>query len=120
MFVSGHHAELDFSSGKMVIHDLSSTNNTYVNGKSVQQQTLHAGDIIYILGLQIIITGHGFFLNNPDGKVRINSTDLQEYHVQAMAGRSDEDEFEDIPIDYYYRAPRFKHDVDELEVKMDS
>lgn len=120
-FVSGHHAELIFSSDGMIIRDLNSTNKTYVNGRSVEQYTLHAGDVIYILGLRIIITGHGFFLNDPDGKVTVNSQELHEYHAQHMTIMPDneEDEFEDVPIDYYYRAPRFKHDVDEFQLKVD-
>lgn len=119
-FVSGYHAELHYSKNGITIRDLNSTNNTYVNGRAVQQQELKVGDVIYILGMQIIITGHGIFINNPDGNVIVNSYDLREFHAPAIIQRSeDEEEFEDVPTEYYYRAPRFKHDVDTFELKID-
>lgn len=123
-FVSGSHAELSISPGGMTIRDLGSTNNTYVNGKSVQQQQLSVGDVIYILGLQIIVTNRGIFLNNPDENIKVQSKELREYHAPAFQGSSadsdENDDFEDVQSDYYYRAPRFKHDVDEFELKIDA
>ncbi|MDR0272801.1 MAG: type VII secretion protein EssC, partial [Clostridiales bacterium] len=71
-----------------------------------------------------IVTGNYVFLNNPDGKVRIRSSDLREYHTTppevASYDIDSDDEFEDIPDDYYYRAPRFKNDVDTFEFKLDA
>ena len=123
-YVSGSHAELMISANEIVIQDLGSTNGTYVNGKSVQRQRLNAGDVVYIMGLQIIVTGRNIFLNNPDGKVEVQSQELGKYHAPSFQASSNDDEeadeFEDIPTEYYYRAPRFKHDVDEFEIKVDA
>ena len=123
-FVSGSHATLSISTGGMTIRDLGSTNNTYVNGESVQQQPLSVGDVIYILGLQIIVTNSGIFLNNPDGNVKVQSKELREYHTPALkdssADSDENDEFEDVQPEYYYRAPRFKHDADEFELRIDA
>lgn len=119
-FVSGHHAELYYSKNGIKICDLNSTNNTYVNGCAVQEKKLKVGDVIYILGMQIIITGHGIFINNPDGNVIVNSCDIREYHAPtAPLCSEDEDEFEEVPTEYYYIAPRFKYDVDTYELKID-
>lgn len=122
-YVSGSHAELTISTDETVIQDLGSTNGTYVNGKSVQRQSLKAGDVIYIMGLQIIVAGKNIYLNNPDGKVQVQSHQLEEYHAPSFqafsANDEDMDEFEDVPTEYYYRAPRFKHDVEEFELKVD-
>jgi len=41
--VSGRHAELRSANGRHVLHDLGSTNGTFVNGELVQQQLLEAG-----------------------------------------------------------------------------
>ncbi len=117
-FVSGSHAIISFSANGISIKDDNSTNNTYVNGKAVKEQQLLIGDVVYIMGLQIIITNRGLFLNNPDGKVKIQTPDLQEFHAPAFQDKGD-DEFEEIPTEYYYRAPRFKHDVDEYVLKVD-
>lgn len=118
-FVSGNHAEITFSPNGIFIKDNESTNHTYVNGKVIKEQRLLIGDVVYIMGLQIIITKRGLFLNNPDGNVKIQTTCLQEFHTTAYQDK-DEDEFEEIPTEYYYRALRFKHDVDEYELKVDA
>lgn len=118
-FVSSSHAVISFSTNGIFIKDNNSTNNTYVNGKAVKEQQLLIGDVVYIMGLQIVITNRGLFLNNPDGKVTIKTPDLQEFHAPVFQDKG-EDEFEEIPTDYYYRAPRFKHDVDEYELKVDA
>ena len=123
-FVSGNHAELLFSQNTVTIRDLGSVNNTYVNSKTIRQEALATGDVVYILGMQIVITNRFLFLNNPDGNVRVQSNDLREYHIPQIktpvAGLDADDDYEDIPDDYYYRAPRFKHDVDTFELKLDA
>jgi S-DNA-T family DNA segregation ATPase FtsK/SpoIIIE len=123
-FVSGNHAELSISPSSITLRDLGSVNNTYVNGKSVKQATLNIGDVIYIMGLQIVATTQHIFLNNPDGNVKVQSDDLREYHTPApMPASADteiDSDYEDISDDYYFRAPRFKHNVNALELKLDA
>jgi S-DNA-T family DNA segregation ATPase FtsK/SpoIIIE len=123
-FVSGNHAELSISQDSITIRDLGSVNNTYVNGQAVKQTQLNVGDVIYVMGLQIVVTGRYIFLNNPDGKVKVRSDELREYTApvesKATTNNADaDDDYEDVPDDYYYRAPRFKHDVDIFELKVD-
>lgn len=123
-YVSGSHAELTISANEAFIQDQGSKNGTYVNGRSVQRQRLKAGDVVYIMGLQIIVVGKRIFLNNPDGKVVVQSRELTEYHAPSMQNFFTDDEeaeeWEDVPTEYYYRAPRFKHEVKELELKVDA
>jgi len=123
-FTSNEHAELTISKQSINLRDLGSTNGTYVNGKSVNQAQLNIGDVIYIMGLQIIVTNNFLFINNPDGNVQVNSGDLRKYSNQLkenfdFSNFDDFDDYEDIQDDYYYRAPRFKNDVDILEFKLD-
>ena len=44
--VSGEHAVFVLSGDDVLLHDLGSTNGTYVNGKPVKQQTLRNGDLV--------------------------------------------------------------------------
>ena len=44
--VSRHHAEIINSSGSCTLHDLGSTNGTYVNGASITEHALREGDRI--------------------------------------------------------------------------
>jgi len=46
--VSGEHAVLTISGGKVSIEDLRSTNGTYVNGRAIQKQGLLNGDLLDI------------------------------------------------------------------------
>ena len=46
--VSGEHAVLTLSGGKVTIEDLRSTNGTYVNGRAIQKQVLLNGDLLDI------------------------------------------------------------------------
>jgi S-DNA-T family DNA segregation ATPase FtsK/SpoIIIE len=126
-FVSGNHAVLTIAPSGMTVRDLGSTNNTYVNGKAIriQQQQLSIGDVIYILGLQIVVTNRFIFLNNPDGNVRVQSRKLRIYHIPAIKTAAtdadvDDDDYEDVQDDYYYRAPRFKYDVETFDLKIDA
>jgi S-DNA-T family DNA segregation ATPase FtsK/SpoIIIE len=117
-FVSNAHAEIEVLENGIMIRDLDSTNNTYVNGKAISDKLLSVGDLIYILGLQIII-GNGFlFLNNPDGKVTVKSENLSLLEIPAF-NKTDDEDYKDEPADYYFRAPRFKYDVKTFELKVD-
>ncbi|MCM1059922.1 MAG: type VII secretion protein EssC [Eubacterium sp.] len=119
-FVSDSHAELSFSTSGIFVKDLGSTNNTYVNEKSVKEARLFNGDVIYIMGLRIIITNKCLFLNNPDGNVRVQANGLKEFHAPIYHTNLKEDEeFEDVPEQYYYRAPRFKKDIETFNLKVD-
>lgn len=46
--VSGEHAVLTITGGKVSIEDLRSTNGTYVNGRAIQKQYLLNGDLLDI------------------------------------------------------------------------
>lgn len=119
-FVSNSHAVISFSENGIFLKDTNSTNGTYVKGRAVKEQRLSIGDVIYILGLQIIVTDHGLFLNNPDGNVTVQSEDLEKFHAPVLQSRDDDDEFEEIPTEYYFRAPRLKQDIGEYVLKIDT
>ncbi|MFI3312696.1 MAG: FHA domain-containing protein, partial [Eubacteriales bacterium] len=123
-YVGSAHAELVFSQQGIVLQDLSSLNHTYVNGKACQSALLQNGDMIYMMGLQIVVTSKSLFVNNPDGKVQIQG--LLQCPLEAVEDRplapnlEEEDEFENIEPDFYYRPPRFKYDVEPYELKIDA
>jgi pSer/pThr/pTyr-binding forkhead associated (FHA) protein len=47
-WVSRRHCELDVIDGELVIRDLGAKHGTYVNGRAVAEQQLHAGDEICV------------------------------------------------------------------------
>jgi uncharacterized protein len=52
---SSRHAELLWSDGQLTLHDLNSTNGTFLRGERVQQRVLMAGDVFTIGGVAITI-----------------------------------------------------------------
>jgi S-DNA-T family DNA segregation ATPase FtsK/SpoIIIE len=118
-FVSNTHAEIEITQNGVLIRDMESTNNTYVNGKAISEKILTVGDLVYVLGLQIIFSKGLLFINNPDGKVTVKSEFLSPLEIPPYEQKDYEDN-EDEPTDYYFRAPRFKRDVKTFEIKVDT
>lgn len=116
-YVSGKHAKLIFDGTYWTIQSLGRTNGTYVNGLKVESQNLEAGDLIYIMGLKILI-GHNYFaINNPDGLVKLNTTSLMEYVPQEMKRIIDLAELPEK--NYFYRSPRFHREIEPAEIVID-
>lgn len=118
-FTSGNHAELVFSNGSAHIKDFGSTNNTYVNDRAVNEAPLAIGDVVYIMGLKIIVTPTKIFINNPDGNVRVNTDALTGFHAPSFQAEQSDDESEEPGTEYFYRAPRFTNEINAREIKID-
>lgn len=117
-FVSSSHAQLIYSGGHFVIQDNANSNGTYVNQNRINGQAeLHPGDIVFILGFKFIIGNNFISMNNPDGKVRINTDAL------ILFKQNDYVDDETIALDeqtFYYRSPRFVRDIPNLDIQVDS
>lgn len=116
-FVSGKHARLSFDGKNWSILDLGSTNGTYVNGLRVDSRNLTAGDLIYIMGLKIIVGYNFLAVNNPDGLLKINAQSLVEYRPQNI--EENEKDFELPQKKYFFRSPRFHREIERAEIKID-
>lgn len=120
--VSSKHACLRRKGDFWEIQDENSTNGIYVNDVRVDKNgscTLKPGDFIFIMGLKIII-GKGFIaLNNPDHSVKLNSNYFLPYTKEQLLAR-DEDTYESPEVEFFYRSPRFKRDVETKVIKVDA
>lgn len=76
--VSRYHASIHWNGSSWFVKDLDSTNGVYVNGKRVKQKMLQLGDIIFIMGLTIIVGTNYFSLNNANGRVTINTPHIRQ------------------------------------------
>lgn len=119
-YVSSRHAVLHFREQVWSIADLGSTNGTFVNNRAVNgERKLNPGDVIYIMGMKLIV-GDGFIAcNNPDGQVAIHNRYLTPLQLQPPQSSDEEDE-EEIKTTYFYRSPRFKRDIETAKFKIDS
>ena len=121
-YVGKHHASLHLFGPKMSVTDNDSLNRTFVNGQAIRHSELRIGDVIHVMGMQIIVTKRFLYINNPDEKVTVQSRYLREYHAPSYTLPQPErnEEEPDAFDDFYYRAPRFKHDIEPFVLKLDA
>ena len=115
--VSSNHAQLSCKNGQWIIKDKNSTNGTFVNGERVDTKDLKVGDVVYIMGLKIVIGKNVIAINNPDGKVRL-SNKFKKFTKQEVLP-DDQEDYELASTDYFYRSPRFKRDVEKAHFRID-
>lgn len=117
-YVSSEHARLSYVDGQWSIQDLGSTNGTYVNGKRVSSKALNYGDVIYIMGLKIVVGKQFVSMNNPDQLVQIVDSAITDYHPQRVNHFNSETE---LPaVSYFYRSPRFKQGIQPVKIQVDA
>ncbi|MBP3238605.1 MAG: type VII secretion protein EssC [Lachnospiraceae bacterium] len=117
-FVSGNTALLKFSDGEWSISVISDKNGIYVNNFRINDKTkLFPGDVIYIIGVKIIIGSNFIALNNPDRILSLNSSDIKAY---VKKDYMDDEEYVETENDNFYRSPRLKREITELHLQVDS
>lgn len=83
--VSAVHGRLSRNGDTWMLYDENSTNGIYVNHIRIKNSIkLKPGDVIYIMGLRLII-GKGFLaVNNPDGCVELDKNRIFPYCSSTM------------------------------------
>ena len=120
-FISGNHAKLALHNLQWYIYDENSTNGTFVNDIRIKEKKLNVGDVVFLMGFRLIIGSCFFAINNPDGSVVLVTNRLRPFPNQEVKS-PDNDEVEDggkSPVDYFYRSPRFKRDIEKAVFKID-
>ena len=126
-FVSSVHAKLAYHNKYWLIKDNNSTNGIFVNGKKEKAKDLDFGDVIYIMGLKIIVCYDFLMINNPDNLVTIKDNIFEnatlETIYEQLENKEDDDEEEieedEIKKEYFYRSPRFKRDIEKVRFEID-
>lgn len=81
--VSWDHARLHWDRDGWQIIDSGSTNGTYVNGQRVTSRHLENGDVIYIMGLYLLM-GPGFVaVNNGAGRVQFHTPKIRRIEAET-------------------------------------
>lgn len=117
-YVSGHHAILNYVNGSWTISDLNSTNGIFVNDARTTVRTLEPGDTIFIIGFKIIVGGSFIAFNNPSNTVSFDTNSIHPLIMQEV-DESVKDREVELHPEYFYRAPRFKREIEQLKFKVD-
>ena len=117
-YVSSLHAQITFSNGKWTVIDNRSNNGVYVNEKRIWNTTqLEYGDVIYILGVKLVVGNAFIAINNPDNTVSIQSNALTELSIKHTGEYEAPEETAEA---FYYRSPQFRKEALSLELRIDA
>ena len=124
--VDNKHARLFYDNG-WKLENFDKRYGTYVNDYVVRDKVknLKSGDIIYIMGLKIILVGDSIFVNNPKDKMKyLMKALIPREDKQEVKNSKDEDE-NTIPDlytdkDYFSRAPRIVNQIEKEKVIIDN
>ena len=104
------------------IEVLTDTYLVYLNNKSVKKERLFNGDVVFILGLRIVVLGNYMIINNPFNSVSINSNKLKGIRLGSVTSKNEINEELEIydEEDYFFRTPRFKKNIVNSKFQIDS
>ena len=122
--VSKQHARLIYNNNSWVVQDLNSKYGTYVNNVAITTRPLQYGDIIFIMGLRIIVMQQSIIINSIGDYIKFDNNvfevDNPIIQNQVEVDNPDEEGIEFYKEDdYFYRAPRFKTKIEEANITID-
>ncbi len=129
VLVSDVHAKIFRINGRWAIENYDKKIGTFVDGIKVEEKEklLQNGDVIYIVGLKIIILENSIFINNPLNEVSYNTETFQKIIQKQYFDKKDyknDDSYEEVELysdgDYFSRAPRIITMIEEKNVKIDA
>ena len=123
--IAEKHARIYMNNERWIIENFDSNFGTFVNNKPVFSSgtILSNGDVIYIMGLKIIIIDKSIFINDKGNAITYDDTVFipvkKKEHILE-----DNDKEEEIELysekDYFYRAPRITNKIECEKVKIDA
>ena len=95
-------------------------NNYRINSESV---VIDNGDVINVLGLKIILAFNVFFVNNPLGNIRINTSILNNINL-VVNDEVVQEEIIDEPLykddEYFLKSPRLRRVIEKMNMNIDA
>ncbi len=123
--VSSKHARISLNNGRWMLENYDKNYGTFVNNNRIFKETkfLNTGDVIFIMGLKIILMENSIFINNPQNKVKYDKKVLMlEKKQENVILQKNDDSNDELysPIDYFYRSPRITDKIDEKEIQIEA
>lgn len=125
--VCNKHARIFLNKGRWMVENYDIKYGIFLNNNLVYDKAkfLLNGDIIFIMGLKIILLGNSIYINNPAGKVRYDATTLILDNIERQKKKKeDEEEEKYIELytakDYFYCSPRISNKINREKVKIEA
>ena len=123
--VSKTHAKIYLYENNWMIENYDMNFGTFVNGKPViKPQLLTNGDVVFIMGLKIIIMGNRLYINNPQENLYYSAgffEVIENRPEKVIRGQDEEKNIELYDDDEYFsRAPRITNIIEREKVKIDA
>ena len=116
------HAKLIYRQGVWHINSLSKR-GIYINGDKVISKKISNGDVIFIMGLKIVVIKNNIIIDNID-KIKVDSSLFMESRYPKQNAKVFEETEEEILMykdsDYFFKAPRFRNNPDKITLNIDS
>ena len=124
-FVYNKHAQITFSNGRYILENLDKQIGTFVNNSPVYKtsRVLLNGDIVFIMGLKIIVMGNSIFINNPLKQVKckyeVFSIIESNRNIEKVELERENEKEEYLDAEYYSRAPRIINKIECEKIRID-
>ncbi len=119
------HIKLTYQKTSWIIEPLKSEYGIFVNNKIVTGITrLNHGDVIFAMGLKLIILENSILINNPQNSVTYDKKALSPYvdkeYEEITPSQEEEEEIELYEEnDYFVRSPRFMESIEPEVVQIE-
>ena len=119
------HAKIYVYENNWMIENYDMNFGTFVNGKPViKPQLLTNGDVIFIMGLKMIIMGNRLYINNPEENLYYSAGFFEVIEPKTEKVIRGQDEEKNIELydedEYFSRAPRITNVIEKEKVKIDA
>lgn len=121
--VADIHARILRSNTGWIIENYDDNFGTFVNDVAVtEEMSLSNGDVIFIMGLYIVILGKNLLINNPENKIICNSKKFKLSKEKIEIKNDDKKEVyieQYTEKEYFSRIPRITNKIECEKVKID-
>lgn len=121
------HARIFLNNGRWMVENYDPKYGIFLNNNLVYDKAkfLSNGDIIFIMGLKIILMGNSIYVNNPAGKVRYDATTLiLDKGIKQKKKIEEKEEEKYIELysakDYFYCSPRISNKINREKIKIEA
>ena len=126
VLISDVHCKIFKKNNNWFLENYDKKFGTFVNSEQVYDQVkkINNGDLLYIMGLKLVIIGDSIYLNNPSGNINVNQDYFEKSKIKnkkiSFNENTDFDEIDSYDEkDFFYRIPRLKKVPHREYIKID-